>query len=85
MVNPVSNPIAVTSLAGMEKAEGQVSIAASRIARMPASVQAGQGGDVVDLSAEIVALMVARDNFMANVAAAKTGDELQRALLNIVA
>ena len=85
MIDPVSSPISVTSLQGMQKAEAQLEHAAGRIARLPAAVQNPQDPDTVDLSAEIIAMMGARDNFMANVEAAKTGDELQRALLNIVA
>ena len=84
MVNPVANSIAASSLEGMHRAEEQLNAAAGRIARMPANAGPGQSGDVVDLSAEMVALMTARDNFMANVGAAKTGDQLQRALLNVV-
>lgn len=79
MIDPVSGSIAVTSLQGMQKAESQVYTAAARIAAWPDT------SDTVDLSAEMVAMMSARDNFMANVEAAKTGDEMQRALLNLVA
>ena len=78
MIDPVSSPISVSSLQGMQKAEAQVEKAASRIAAWPDS------SDSVDLSAEIVRMLSARDNFMANVEAARTGDEMQRALLNLV-
>lgn len=81
MMDPVA-PISQSSLEGMHRAEAQLNTAAAHIAKMPDSVQ--PGGDTVDLSAEIVALMSARDNFMANVGAAKTGDQIQRALLNII-
>ena len=78
MVNPISSTIAVSSLQGMQNAEAQFQRAASKIAQYPANP------DTVDLSAEMVAMMSARDNFMANVGAAKTGDEMQRALLNLI-
>lgn len=78
MIDPVSNPISVTSLQGMQRAQEQLQAAAARIA------DPQQSPDTVDLSAEVVAMLSARDNFMANVEAARTGDELQRALLNLV-
>ncbi len=76
----MTSPISLTSLQGMQKAEGQLDKGANRIAK-----QGSEGGDVVDLSAEMVALMSARNNFAANVKAAKTGDEMQQSLLNILA
>lgn len=82
MIDPVSTPIGFSSLQGMQKAEAQLNTAAGRIAQLPTA--ANGGGDTIDLSAEIVALMSARDNFMANVGAAKTGDQIQRALLNML-
>ena len=85
MIDPVSTPIAVSSLQGIENAQAQFEHAAGRVARLPAAVDDGAAaGDTVDLSAEIVAMLSARDNFMANVEAAKTGDELQRVLLSLV-
>ncbi len=85
MIDPVSAPLGASALQGMQNAEAQFEKAAGRIAQLPAATGAGAGGDIVDLSAEIVAMLSARDNFMANVEAAKTGDALQRALLNVVA
>jgi len=88
MTNPVSSPIALSSLQGMQKAETQFQTAAGNIAQLSAAPQGPpnpQAPDSLDLSSQMVALLGARDNFMANVGAAKTGDEMQRALLNIVA
>jgi len=82
MIDPVSTPIGFSSLQGMQQAEAQFNTAAGKIAQLPST--ANGGGDTVDLSAEIVAMMGARDNFMANVGAAKTGDQLQRTLLNML-
>ena len=78
MINPVSNPIALRSLQGMQNASKQFEAAAAKIA------QASDNFDVVDLSSEMVAMINARDNFMANVEAAKSGDQLQRTLLNLI-
>ena len=88
-MNPVSSwsPIGASFLQGMQNAQAQFDKAASRIAQLPNGVDAGAagaGGDTIDLSAEIVAMMSARDNFMANVEAAKTGDSMQRTLLNMI-
>ena len=71
----------------MQNAQAQFDKAASRIAQLPNGLDAGTSGatgDTIDLSAEIVAMMSARDNFMANVEAAKTGDSMQRTLLNMI-
>lgn len=85
MIDPVSSSIGTSSLLGMQNAENQFQVAAGKIAQLPAALQNPQKPDTVDLSAEMVAMLSARDNFMANVEAAKTGDQLQRTLLNLVA
>ena len=79
MINPVAGSVSAASLQGMQKAETQLNTTANKIARFP------QNGDTLDLSSDMVSLIAARDNFMANVGAAKTGDEMQRALLNMIA
>lgn len=93
MISPVcssSPPIGASALQGMQKATAQLDKAASKIAQLPNAVDAGAAGatrtpgDTVDLSTEMVAMLGARDNFMANVEAFKTGDSMQRALLNMV-
>jgi flagellar basal body rod protein FlgC len=89
-MNPVCSscsPIGASALQGMQKAEAQLGKAADRIAQLPNALNAGAAGasgDTVDLSAQMVALLGARDNFMANVEAFKTGDSMQRTLLNMV-
>ena len=90
-MNPVCSscsPISASALQGMQKAEAQLGTAANKIAQLPNAVDGGAtgaaGGDTVDLSAQMVALLSARDNFMANVEAFKTGDSMQRTLLNMV-
>ncbi len=67
-------------LAGMSAAEGSLDRAATRIA----NVAGNTGGDSVDLSAEVVALIEARNNFAANVKAAQAEDQTTQSLLKIV-
>ena len=84
------SPIGASALQGMQKAEAQLGKAADKIAQLPNAVDSGTAGatgspgDTVDLSTQMVALLGARDNFMANVEAFKTGDSMQRTLLNMV-
>jgi flagellar basal body rod protein FlgG len=68
-----------TPLSGMNRASASLDQAASRIAAAPFP-----GGDSVDLSAEMVALMTARTSFAANVAVAKTEDQMSQSLLSIL-
>lgn len=85
MINSVTNTISASSVQGIKNAESQFQAAASKIASFAGSLQNPQAPDTVDLSSQMTALMSARDNFMANVEASKTGDQLQRDLLNVVA
>lgn len=84
------SPISASAVQGMQKAEAQLGKAADKIAQLPNALNAeangasGPSGDTVDLSTQMVALLGARDNFMANVEAFKTGDSMQRTLLNMV-
>ena len=77
------------------RVESQVSESAQRIARLPAaftsllastggSVGAGQPADIVDLSAESVALIMARNVADANIAAAQTMDQVQQQILGML-
>jgi flagellar hook-associated protein FlgK len=66
-------------LQGMDRATARLDLAASRIATI-----SQPSGDTVDLSAEMVALIQARDNFGANAKAAQTMDEVTQSLLNMV-
>ncbi|MGA2600201.1 MAG: hypothetical protein ABSH09_24810 [Bryobacteraceae bacterium] len=80
MINPVASSVSAASLQGMQKAETQLNTTANKIAQFPQN-----GGDTLDLSSDMVSLISSRDNFMANVGAAKTGDAMQRAALNMIA
>jgi flagellar basal body rod protein FlgC len=63
----------------MQKASESLDRTAARIAAGPFTQ-----GDSVDLSAEMVALMTAKNGFDANVTVARTEDEMSRSLLKLV-
>ena len=77
-----------SALAGMKRAETQIDITADRIAHWPTGTPNGMdsssGGDRVDLSAEMLALMNHREIFDANVKSAQTADEIAKTLIGIV-
>ena len=75
-------PAISSALEGMSRAETQLNKAASEIARAP--VLDSQGGDILDLSAAMVALLQSRNNFEANTNVLKVADELSKDLLRIV-
>ncbi len=85
------------SLEGLQRAEAQIAESAKRLSRLPAaftsllSKTSGGGGlgdaqpvDIVDISAETIALMQARNAGEANIAAIRTFDEVQQHLLAIL-
>lgn len=68
-----------TPLAGLDRASKALDKVATRVA------QAGTSeGDTVDLSAEAVAAMVARQNYQSNVKVIQTADEMTKNLLNLL-
>ena len=69
-----------TPLEGMRAAEASLERTAGRIAAAGAS----QGEDSVDLSAEMVALMVARNGFEADANVVRAADQVSRALLSVL-
>jgi hypothetical protein len=69
------------ALEGMARSEGQFNGVADKIARLPLS-QFGQG-DQVDLSAEAVALLQAKNSFEANTKVVKVADQMQQTLLDM--
>ena len=80
-----------SALSGMHAAETQLNRTASNIARLPASASAakdGDGdsdGDTVDLSADMVNLLQARNDFAANAKVAHVADQIQQSTINILA
>ncbi len=82
------------SLEGLKRAESQITESAKRVAKLPAAftdllsrtgggAEAGAPVDVVDLSAESVALLQARNAAEANLAAIDTYDQVQAQILSI--
>jgi flagellar hook protein FlgE len=63
-------------LSGLDRATSSLNQTASRLATGPA--------DTVDLSAEMVALIEARNNFETNTKVIQTEDEMTRSLLNLL-
>ena len=80
------------SLEGLKRAESQVTESARRIAKLPAAFtdllastgDSGPVSDVVDLSAESVALLLARNAADANLAAIDTFDQVQQHILGLL-
>lgn len=73
-----------TSVQEMQSSMAQFDQVASKIAQAPASVTAGPQEDTVDLSAQAVALIQAKNSFEANTKAFKVGDEMTQYLLNAI-
>ena len=71
------------ALQGLQQAEAQVETAAAAIAG--AASANGSNPDVVDISAEIIALISAQASSAANVATLDTVDQMQQNLLDITA
>jgi flagellar hook-associated protein FlgK len=69
-----------TPLQGMQTAMDRVNLAARQIAQSADP----NAGDTVDLSTEAVALLEARNAFTANVKVAKTVDEMNRSLIDML-
>jgi flagellar hook protein FlgE len=72
-------------LAGLNAAEGRLNRTAANIANFAGSQQVAPGGDTVDLSSDMVALIEARNNFAANVKTVQTEDQMTQTLLKILA
>ena len=70
---------------GCSKRDAQLNAAASKIASFEASSPDGAGLDSVDLSAEVVALMSARNQSEANLATLHTASEIQKNVIDLMA
>ncbi|MCC6539769.1 MAG: hypothetical protein IT162_19630 [Bryobacterales bacterium] len=71
--------VSSAALEGMQAASARVESAAFRVS------QAAGGGDVVDLSAEMVALMQAKSMHGAMVNVARMAEETDKQVLNLLA
>ena len=76
--------ISAIALQGLEQAQVQLQTAATRLAGAGLSSD-GFNLDSVDLSAGIVALMSAKNNFSVNASVLKTADEIQKTAINLMA
>ena len=70
------------ALSGMQQAQGAVEQVAGRLAK---AAGPPPSGDRLDLSSEMVALIQARNEFQTNARVVKTGDDMQKTLLNLLA
>jgi flagellar basal body rod protein FlgG len=71
----------------MEKAQGAVEKVAGRLANTAGRPidSTEPKADTVDLSSDMVALLRARNEFQSNARVIKTGDDMQKTLLNLLA
>ncbi len=72
-----------TATEGLRKAEERIQKVAERLSKLPLSVDAAPE-DIVDLSAETVALLEARNAHAANAKVAETAAEIDRHILDIL-
>ena len=75
-------PALSSALEGMSRADTQLNKAAADIAR--ASLASPSSGDILDLSAPMLALIESKNNFEANSKVFKVADDMSKALLNVV-
>ena len=73
------------ALQGLQQANAQLEAAAVKIASAGGGSSETPTLDVVDLSAEMLALISARTLFDVNLATLKTADQMQKSLLDIKA
>ncbi len=76
--------ILAAALEGLNRAEGKVDQAAVRISQAGVASN-GSPGDTVDLATEIVNLAVAKDEYLVNLKALQSGDELTKHTIDILA
>ena len=77
--------LSAIALQGLQQPDAQLNAAASKIASFEASSPDGAGLDSVDLSAEVVALMSARNQSEANLATLHTASEIQKNVIDLMA
>ncbi len=77
--------LSAIALQGLEQADAQLEKAASRIASAAALSPDGSNVDTVDLSAEMVALLSAKNQFSVEVATLKVAGEVQKNEVNLIA
>ena len=73
-----------TAAEGLRRAEERVQRVAERLSRLPFSADASAPEDVVDLSAEVVALIEAKSLHGVNAKVFQTAAELDASILDIL-
>lgn len=77
--------LSAIALQGLEQANVQLEKAAIRIATAATPSSDGSNVDTVDLSAEMVAMLSAKNQFLAEIATLKVADEVQKNVVNLIA
>jgi flagellar hook protein FlgE len=72
-----------TGLDGLQRAQSAIEATAARIARLPTGVDPIPT-DIVDISAQAVALLLAKNAYKASLKAIETGTELSRSTLDLL-
>jgi hypothetical protein len=72
------------ALEGMSRAETQLEGVAKRLARLGPPSDPSAPVDSVDVAAEMVGLIDARNNFDVNAKVARTSDEMTKRLLDVL-
>lgn len=70
-------------LDGLRRAESSIEKTARKLADLPVTVT-GEPQDVVDISAEAVALLLARNAFEVNLKSIETATDLQKSTLDLL-
>lgn len=77
--------LSAIALQGLEQANVQLEKAATSLASSAAPSTDGGNVDTVDLSAEMVALLSAKNQFSIEIATLKVADEVQKNAVNLLA
>jgi len=74
--------LSAIALRGLDQAQAKLEKSAARLA---SSGALSPDGDTVDLSAEVVALLSAKNAFAAGIKVLRTADEMQRQTIDLLA
>jgi len=77
--------LSAIALQGLDQAEVQLEAAATRLASTGAPSPDGANLDTVDISAEMVALLSAKNLFSVNLATLKVANEVQKNAIDVMA
>jgi hypothetical protein len=77
--------ISAIALQGLEQADAQLDKVATRLASAAALSPDGSSADTVDLSAEMVALLSAKNQFSVQVAVLRVAGEIQDNAVDLIA